>query len=345
MHLSYVHRARAIAIVAIVALHCVGSLDWSNNFQTYRFMVELLQGATVVFVMISGFLFQHLSHKFHYQQYLWVKFKNVIVPYLFVGLPGILLLLTKPSFLAENPELIDAGWPARVAFLYLYSGSQLNYVLWFIPVLTIYYVFAPLFMKMLRRPAWFISLLILIPVSMFAHRPSVQKYHHLDLALYFLSAYLTGMWAGLYREKVFAFLDRYFALALACYLVVLVGHFRLSNDVGSYVEEIFSGEKGLIDWIFIQKMLLFFVLIAALKRVENMRAPAVDYVASVSFAIFFLHVYVLHVYGHVVHWHQYPGTVINALALLALTLACTVGMTCVSRMAFGPTRSRLLIGA
>lgn len=344
MHLAYIHRTRAIAIVLIVALHCLDRMDWSTNHQTYRLMVEILQGATLDFMMISGFLFAHLRSKYEYTHYLKTKFKNVIIPYLVVGLPGIALLLSKPLFLELNPEL--SGWPLwlQAGFLYVYGGSQLNHVMWFIPVLTIYFLLSPLFMYVLERPIWFLSLVVLIPLSLLAHRPSVQKYHHLELALYFLPGYMSGMLASLYKDKVLAFSQRYFYLLVAGVLATLLGHFYLSDFDGSYVEEVFSGERGLIDWVFIQKFLLFFVLIALMKRMEAIKMRTVDYVATVSFAIFFVHLYVLHIYSHVVHWHLFPGTVFNTIVLALMTVAGSVGLAYVVRRLFGAS-SRYLIGA
>lgn len=344
MHLAHIHRTRAVAIVSIVAMHCVDDLDWTHDFQTYRFLVELFQGATVLFVMISGFLFQHLSARFRYPEYLKTKFRNVVLPYLVVGLPGILLLLSKPFFLEQNPELVGAPWWTQAAFLYLYGGSQLNHVLWFIPVLTIFFIFAPVFHYMLRHPAWFWTLLVLIPLSMLAHRTTVQKYHHLELAMYFLSAYMSGMLAGLYRERVIGFCEDHLTWLVAAFLAVLFGHFLLTEHVGSYVEHVFSDENGRIDWIYVQKFILFFILVTVLKKFDRVRMTAADHLASVSFAIFFVHVYVLYVFSHFTHWRAFPGSALNTLVLLALTVGCSVGLAYVARLLLGRS-SRLLIGA
>lgn len=344
MHLQYIHRARGVAIISIVAMHCLDNLDWSSNRPLYRFFVELFEGSTVVFFMISGYLFQHLSGNFAYTEYLKKKIKNVIVPYIVVSLPGIPLLLSKPYFLDQNPELIGTSWWQQVLFLYIYSGSQLNYVLWFVPVVTIYYLSAPLFIHFIKQPRYFLSLLVLIPVSILAHRTTIQKYHHLQLALYFLSAYMTGMWAALYRQKVLTLAVRYLAPLSMIVVAIIFGHLLLTDFVGSYVEEIFSDEQGRIDWIFVQKMLLFFVLIGGLEKLDALKMPAIDYVASVSFAIFFLHVYVLYVYSYLIRWHQYPGTVMSVVALLVVTVAFSTGLAYLFRSVFG-SRSRLLIGA
>ena len=343
-HLPYIHRARAVAIISIVAMHCVDDFDWSQNHQLYRFLVEVFQGSTVVFFMISGYLFQHLSDKFRYTGYLEKKFKNVILPYLIVSTPGILLLLSKPDFAIENPELQNAAWWLKGLFLYFYGGAQLNHVLWFVAIVSLYYLLAPLFVYFLRHPIFFFSLIVLIPISLLAHRTTTQKYHHLQLALYFLSAYMTGMVAGLYSEKVIGFSQRFMGLLVVAFLTILFGHFYLTEYVGSYVNEIFSHSAGVIDWIFLQKIVFFFILIGSLKYLDRYRFRLMDHLATVSFAIFFLHVYVLYVYSHFVHWFQYPGTLVNVVMLLTATLACSVGLAYPCRRLFG-RKSRMLIGA
>lgn len=343
-HLPFIHRARAVAIVFIVAMHCVDDFDWSNSHRLYRFLVELFQGSTVVFFMISGYLFQHLSERFRYAGYLEKKFKHVIVPYLVVSTPGIVLLLTKPEFGLENPELAGASWWLQTLFLYFYGGAQLNHVLWFVAVMSLYYLAAPLFAYCLRHPMWFLALALLIPISLLSHRPTTQKYHHLQLALYFLSAYLAGMAAGRYSERVLLWVDRHMALLVSAFVAAFVGHYWLTDEVGTYVDEAFSPKAGLIDWIFVQKFIFFFVLIGALKKLDAQRMKLVDHLATVSFAIYFLHVYVLYVYSHIVHWHQFPGSVTHVTLLLLATLVFTVAIAFVSRKLFG-RRSRMLIGA
>jgi len=343
-HLPFMHRARAIAIVWIVSMHCVGALDWSSNPHLYRFLVELFQGSTVLFFMISGYLFQHLSDQFDYVGYLGNKFRHVILPYLVVSTPGIVLLLTKPEFAIDNPELAQASWWVKALFLYFYGGAQLNHVLWFVAVVAIYYLFAPVFVHVLRHPRWFALLLVLLPISLLAHRTTTQKYHHLQLALYFLSAYMSGMAAGLYAERILAFVNRYMVWFIGLFVALFAGHLMLTDYVGSYVDEIFSSSNGLIDWIFLQKFVLFFVLIALLQRVDRQRMDLVDHLATVSFAIYFLHIYVLHVYSHFVHWTQFPGSLASFAMLLAMSLGGSVAIAYLCRRVFGHN-SRMLIGA
>ena len=217
-------------------------------------------------------------------------------------------------------------------------------MLWFVAIVAIYYLLAPVFVHVLRHPRWFVVLLVLLPISLLAHRSSTQKYHHLQLALYFLSAYMSGMAAGLYAERTLAFVNRHIGAFVAVFVALFAGHLMFTDYVGSYVDEIFSTSNGLIDWIFLQKFVLFFVLIGLLRRLDAKRMAAVDYLATISFAIYFLHIYVLHVYSHFVHWTQYPGSMASLGVLLVLSLGGSVAIATASRQLFG-RNSRMLIGA
>lgn len=72
-------------------------------------------------------------------------------------------------------------------------------------------------------PAWLMSLAGRLPVPALAHRLAIHKYDHLGLALCLPPAYMSGMLAGLWHERAFAFLDRNIAMVLATLLVTRPG--------------------------------------------------------------------------------------------------------------------------
>ena len=66
--LNYINVFRGLAILLIVAGHTmqfgeIGSL-------TQKLSVEIFAGGTALFIFISGFLFQHLSGKYEFKNYL-----------------------------------------------------------------------------------------------------------------------------------------------------------------------------------------------------------------------------------------------------------------------------------
>ena len=69
--LNYINVFRGLAILLILAGHTmqIGEKgSWINNIS-----FEIFAGGTALFIFISGFLFQHLSAKFEYKNYLSKK--------------------------------------------------------------------------------------------------------------------------------------------------------------------------------------------------------------------------------------------------------------------------------
>ena len=74
--MNYINVFRGLAILLIVAGHTMqfgeaGSL-------TERLSFEVFCGGTALFIFISGFLFQHLSAKYEFKNYMSKKWTNVI---------------------------------------------------------------------------------------------------------------------------------------------------------------------------------------------------------------------------------------------------------------------------
>ena len=72
--LNYINVFRGLAILLIVAGHTmqfgeIGSL-------TQKLSVEIFAGGTALFIFISGFLFQHLSGKYEFKNYMSKKWTN-----------------------------------------------------------------------------------------------------------------------------------------------------------------------------------------------------------------------------------------------------------------------------
>lgn len=347
MHLAYVHRMRAIAIVAIVFVHAIDQIDWGPDSRTLmRFLEDLFQGSTVLFFMIAGFLFHHLSRRFDYQDYLLKKVKNVLIPYVLISAPGIAAVIAKPAgFVAAHPEMADAPNWLRVAHLYFYGGSQLNYPLWFVPVMATLFLMAPLFVALFKRPRLFAAVIAVgLIYSLVSHRPDVGRHHHVALTLYYLSPYLLGMWASMYREPVNRWVDAHVGLLATLSIGLLMGFFLLTPYEGGYVDEPFAFEKGPFDWILLQKLVVFFLLIGLLRKLEHRKMPALEYLADVSFPIFFLHVYMMLIYYHLTHWHVLQGSILSVLTLVAVGIGGSIATVLACRLIFR-RHSRLVIGA
>jgi len=76
--LNYINVFRGLAILLIVAGHSMQFGEVGSFAQ--RLSVEVFAGGTALFIFISGFLFQHLSGKYEFKNYMkkkWLNFKKL----------------------------------------------------------------------------------------------------------------------------------------------------------------------------------------------------------------------------------------------------------------------------
>ena len=172
MFLRYIHSFRALAIVSIVAAHCIALFDWKSIPWQRHLVLSLIPNGTLFFVFIAGFLFQHLSHKFEYRRYLKSKLQNVLIPYVIVSMPMIAAQALAqegafdPTYIHHWPTLAqNVGWS-------LLTGSHTLLHLWFIPMIAIFYLLAPLLLWIDRDGRAYYLLPLLLTVTVCVHRPS-----------------------------------------------------------------------------------------------------------------------------------------------------------------------------
>jgi peptidoglycan/LPS O-acetylase OafA/YrhL len=346
MFLRYVHGFRAVAIVVIVAGHAVFTLTWPTTSPTRDVLLDLLDGGTVLFVFVAGFLFHHLSGRFAYRDYLTKKLQYVIVPYVLVSIPAIVVTLRFTDLPARFPEL--AGTPAAYQALWLLAkgGATFNYPLWFVPMIALFYLAAPLFMLFVRHPRLYLVLLVLTPYSLLAHR--TDELDTPTIALYFLPAYLAGMWASEHRARLEPVLDRFWGALCGAWLAAVGAMLLLLDHHGNYYGIApFSQEHGPVDWMFAQKLLLCFALLALMRRLDGVVGDRLRALGDASFTIFFVHGYALVAFQ--VGWRGLtgsppPGDAGLALGLAAVVVVATLAGTLLAKRLLG-RRSRYLIGS
>ena len=140
--LNYIHIFRAIAIIIIVLGH---SIDTSQEIIGSLLNV-FVQGGTVLFVFISGFLFQYLSDTFSYPTYLKKKFFNVILPYLLTSVIGItwVFLFAKHNPFVSINKIVQVG-------MFLTTGYVHNLPTWYIPMTSILFLSAAVLLKLEKK--------------------------------------------------------------------------------------------------------------------------------------------------------------------------------------------------
>jgi probable poly-beta-1,6-N-acetyl-D-glucosamine export protein len=301
----------------------------------------------VPFVFVAGFLFQYRLAKFKYGPYLLAKLKYVVLPYFLISLPYIALQkIQRFGIFADwYPRWTDSDL-LHVAATYI-NGNQMPIPLWFVPMICVYFLLAPLFLLLDRYPKSYALIPLLLLFASFLHRPVHQTYL-LQTSLYFLPTYVAGMWTSHYREQVLPWVrrTRWWLLALVAALVTLEVTLRERSGAIESVS-LFSTERGLVDVNLTLKLLASWVLLDALRDAATWLHKALAPLADMSFGIFFIHYYFIYIARESRYaWATAPwaGSFLNlslyTLALLALSMALIGAL----RKALG-ARSRYLVGS
>lgn len=292
--LNYINVFRGLAILLIVAGHTMqfgNSGTWVNNVA-----FEILTGGTVLFIFISGFLFQYLSDKFEYKTYLQKKWTNVILPYILTAIPGIILCFMYPVTYG-NP--FDGLNPLAQIGVFLTTGRVHNVPTWYIPMIVLFFLLADIFIILERKKILYKFLPILFLITIFVPRMAIEpeylsgmsygaKYwayiqYILNGFVHFASMYIFGMYLSANRDKIgLCYKYRWWLVGLMLITsivdVVLMHYYQISN--------------GTISKIFLTLVVLGYLshYDEAIKNC-NWFNSAADFIAKYSFAIFFVHWY------------------------------------------------------
>jgi surface polysaccharide O-acyltransferase-like enzyme len=345
LRLTHIHSFRAIAILLIVAGHSLDELSWQTHPGQEALLADLVQNGTVLFVFIAGYLFEYLLPRYRYGDYLTKKLTNVILPYVIISIPAML-----HRFLMEDPARLYPqiqGMPVwyQVLWYYVKGGAHVNYPLWFIPMITVYYLLAPVFQRISRHPRWFYSLILLVPLSVAIHRQASPNLNLLHATVYFLSAYVMGMWTCRYSKKIEPALERHYLALAVGFVAMITVQYLFGPQHGNYESATpFSQENGPIDWMFLIKLYMCFALLGVLRRFDAFCAPKFAYLADVSFAIFFIQAYVMFVLSALFRAHSIEGNYpVWTLYYVATVVAC-VALIWVAKRILGD-KSRYVIGS
>lgn len=277
--LRYIHSFRGIAILFIVAGHCIDAFIWENNESLMRALRIVASNGSLLFVFISGYLFQHLSYKYEFGGYLRNKLTNVLLPYFIVSIPAIVVF----TAFARRPGLGESfyGNPLFVQVTEFYlTGAHLA-PLWFVPMITVFYLLAPLLVPLDRDGRVYYGLAVLIPLSLAVPRGGSIPH----AVAHFFSVYLLGMLASRHKARVSAIVDRY-ALLLAIAMVLLfAAEFWFMQEIV---------KQGSLTYVnYLSKLIACFLFVWLLEKYDHVIEDRLSYLASISFGIFFVHSYVI----------------------------------------------------
>lgn len=328
--IGYIHNFRGIAIIYVVAAHIL--VNWPEGSFTRKVLDVIFQNSTILFLFIAGYLFQHLSARFEYKDYLLKKFQNVICPYLIISVPVIAYRLMSndiPGFtLAEHPDF--GNWPKwEQTTFYLLHGAHLQQ-LWFIPMIALYYLISPLLLYIDRKPKLYYFLIPLVALSLVVQRSELSD--TLVMAVHFLSVYVFGMFLSRYKDEYLEFAGKYWWLVTFVPISMLVLNF--------FVEKWYDP----VDYL--HKMLFCCFYIYWLWRLEKYMPEFVDTLAVLSFGIYFVHyffVLMLRGIASKVFHTEIPGNLLTWTISLCIVMLLSVWALQLSKRILG-NKSKFFVG-
>lgn len=342
-HLPHIDSFRAVAIFFVVLGHCTLEQGRPQGSLTLEILQDLFENSSILFVFTAGLLFHHLSAKYHYPDYLARKWRTVMLPYLFVSLPAIALAV---AGLYPREHYAPADWPVPAQALWHLAkgGAHVNFPLWYIPVIALFFLAAPLLMLFARRPALYVLILPLSVLAILLHRPPHPNLDTLRLVVYVLPAYLLGMACSQFAQQAPRWLDEKPALLGVLLLLVLALPVLVDPHSGNYIAQAwFSADDGLVDWLWIQKLLAGPLMFWWLRHLPARLHHSLSPWAHASFGIFFVHAYWLVLLAWVWARLGLHGNLFTALGLgLAVLLGSFLSVRLLHRLL--PRYSLMLVG-
>ena len=303
--LNYINVFRGLAILLIVAGHSmqfgeVGSL-------TQKITVEVFAGGTALFIFISGFLFQHLSGKYEFKNYMSKKWTNVILPYLWTAIPGIFFCFYFPT---QYGNAFDGLNPALQIPMMLSVGRVHNTPAWFIPMIILFFLSSWTLLK-LEKNGWLYKIMpFMFLITIFFPRQDVDYNSTLGLAysakyfaylkyvfmgyIHFFSMYVFGMFCSYYKDTV---IDKFWN-----WRWVLIPLMLLTSILNVYLGLNYGISNGTVSKIFLTVIVLAYLKHYDEWLISHARLnKSFDIIAKYSFGIFFIHWYVFFLYNLVLN--------------------------------------------
>ncbi len=275
MFLHYINAFRVIAIFFIVAVHTIHVFSWSENSDHKHLLDVLFNNGTIFFIFISGYLFQHLSHQFNAKKYYASKLKNVILPYIIISIPAVLYfaLYSQKAFLPST----FYEMPISSQILHFYTFGYHLSPMWFIPVITLYYILGPALIQLDKTKVFYYLLPVFITASYYFPRGLLQNNF-----IHFFSIYMLGMFSSKFKAVINPILSHKNVLWILLTISLgLINYEYLAKPQLHYVN-------------YLQKLCIVLLFVGVLfKFNHHLNQPFIDLVAETSFGVFFVHPYIL----------------------------------------------------
>jgi probable poly-beta-1,6-N-acetyl-D-glucosamine export protein len=344
--LSYIHNFRGFAIILIVGVHCRTSIDWPKDSVSHDLLFYGLDFSTILFVFISGFLFQYVhKEELNYGKYLFKKLQFVVIPYILVSIPAILdklLIETDAIWMTDFYKRLNPVWQV----LYMLGTGKHSGPFYFIPMICLIFIMGPLFYRMQKLKFFNYLMAAIVLLGMFSY--NYGYYATLgESMVYFIPVYVFGIWAGKNHAWISS-LPNYILIAIiGIYILIfllemihLIDVFRLKSfNAPQYFMPIFN-------WGKFKVMLLAIILLNIFQRLKHYNFPMLITLGNYSFGVYFIHIYFINAISYSLN--RFSISIEQNLLIFACYLSLVLGasMTCIFIVKkIFPKRSRLLVGS
>lgn len=297
--LNYINVFRGLAILLIIAGHTMQF--GSPESLAHIINCEIVCGGTALFIFISGFLFQHLSYKFEYKNYLSKKYTNVICPYLITSIAGLFFCFYYPIQYKNS----FFGLPFYLQIpIHLSIGRVHNVPSWFILMITIFFLFSYLLLKLEKQNILYKLLPVLFLITVLVPRGTAEYENTIGLdylAKYWIYVkyillnfvHFTGMYVfGMYCSKHKEVIDKFYSSRGVLWALMLL----------TSATDVFLQYKYQYSNYTVSKIFLTMLLVGYLKHYDEFlishskinKIP--DILAKYSFGLFFIHWYWFFIY-------------------------------------------------
>ena len=323
--LNYINVFRGLAILLIIAGHTMQFGESSSLL--HKINCEIICGGTVLFIFISGFLFQHLSTKFEYKNYLSKKWTNVVLPYFITAIPGILFCLFLPQTYGNS---FDGLNPILQIPMFLTTGRIHNTPTWFIPMIILFFFCSWILLKLEKKGILYKLLPFMFLITLICPRIDVdynsiinltytQKYiaclgYVFNGFIHFFSLYVFGMFCSKYKEIIDTLYDNRLLL-----WILMLGLASLN---------IYLNYHNIYSSFTISKTILTMLVLGYLKHYDEWIMSkqalnkALDITAKYSFGLFFVHWYWFFIYNQFFGLEKViPVTDNNYIVILGIILS------------------------
>lgn len=295
MYLNSINLYRGVSILLIVSAHCYSISGIQIDTTLEAVFANLTAGSTIHFIFISGFLFHHIFYqKQKTNTFFIIKLKRLLIPYTVLSIAPIFFKIrSEPEFWSTYFPLNGDGILNEYiipSLLYYITGAHLV-AYWYIPFAVLLFLMYPIHIKFIETnpKTQVICLGVIYVIALFIHRP-VDELNVLQSLVYFTPPYLLGIFCSINKGFIYTKLNGKGFLFLAAVLAIAIIQ-ALLGRYDNYQKPAFVYDG--IDLILLQKSLFCIFFMIFLHRYEYSKNKVISLLASTSFAIYFIHGYIL----------------------------------------------------